>query len=119
VKAWFRIHLSTAVMLSLAAGVLLWANMHVSSMQIHGIFPIDDTPWNETAGWPFKAYTQNLVFRMNEFDKFVPYPTKWHYDYAAYNLLIACAILLVVTFASESITRRRHLNEWPFRTDKK
>jgi len=58
-RRWFRIHLSTAVVLMLAASLLLWANLRKSSSEMLMLLELEREfyirPFYVGRGWPYLA----------------------------------------------------------------
>jgi hypothetical protein len=101
-RHWLQIRLSTAVVLMLTAGVLLWANVHhqwystgksiikADEFQFAGFF----------RGWPFIMQAEPEFLESAES---VPLQPQW----LALNALVSIAILAVVAFAFEYFIHRR------------
>jgi len=92
-RRWFQIHLSTALILMLAASLLLWANV-TPDIEYSG-----SLPWEVCYGWPyiFCGEPGHVVANVEHF-----------FSYKSIILNFACAlsILLLVAIASEWILRR-------------
>src|SRR5688572_10125511 len=97
-RRWFQIHLSTAVVLMLTAGVLLWANLR-SRFQDLGL------PKNfKVSGWPSVAFVHGDAFvsihKLHSPSR-KSWPPKWKFgwkvDGVVMNFLNAVTVLLVVS----------------------
>lgn len=112
-RRWFQIHLSTAVLLVLTAGVLLGLNLESrnGSMVTLGM---SDPPFNEhpqpgmllhygtssyRAGWPKPCYEFYIVDEKSY--------GWWNYSGLAINAATASSIMAAAGLLSEYIIRRR------------
>jgi hypothetical protein len=101
-RKWFQLHLSTLLIVSLAAGAVLWLNLRAFTVEQGGY-----DLWN--CGWPYPMYEIQLfiidcMFDANETLKdstlFLP-------GNLAKNIGVGLAILLCVAVLCESWTRRK------------
>jgi hypothetical protein len=116
-RIWFQIHLSTAIVLMLAAAVLSWLNIHPEesvkvSEQGERLEIVDH-------GWPFN-FSRKVYFRAAASEGgflFVPHPYIDYVDDMPFpgfktemlflNVFLAVFILLLIAFACEFRIRRR------------
>ena len=93
-RPWFQIHLSTAVVLMVVAGGLVWANVALKS--IYGIY--------DSYGWPFDAF----YARSNRSGGYFGIQIEGlHAGPALGNLIVTLAILTAVAVGCEWWVRRR------------
>jgi len=109
-RRWFQIHLSTAVVLMLVAGVLLWAN--VRERQGHRYVTLDSEeaavqsalgihdPYSVVRGWPFthqewlSSKTDIFKSALLAWAEAQVYGNLWYPGSLAMNVLVALVILL-------------------------
>jgi len=109
----FQIHLSTAVVMMIAAGVILRANIVPSVTQhtyFHWKFQKDLKGSNFYYGWPMDVYSEFDAFSSDS-DKLIrgwgkPIPIELA-KRVSVNVAVAFAIIFSVWFASEWWIRRR------------
>jgi len=112
-RARFQIHLSTAIVLMFAAGLLIWANVReriqiITSTYSMGTQRVNFVVW--THGWPFPAYAHSA----DDFKVPVGIPRFLNADESQLNsiciagdALTAILLILVVWFTCEWLIRRR------------
>ena len=106
-RSFWQLHLSTALVLMLVAGVLLWASTQrqwekieppeprvVAGPTYQGLF----SGWQR--GWPFMMQAEPGILENYES---VPLQPKW----LAANLLVSVAILIAIAALLEYLIRRR------------
>ena len=88
--SWFRFHLSTLVVLSLTAGVLMWANMRTSACNTSDIKfePPASGEIRVCAGFPYSYKMWNANDRSQA--------AQWFDQFLIANILNALAILTAV-----------------------
>jgi len=115
-RRWFHIHLSTAIIATLAASLLLWANTYdwfqpASEDQIHPGIP--ETPGSFYYGWPFRAVDQianeydSTRISVKEWRQLKKPSYKLHPALIAANISIALLILATLAAFCEWRIRRR------------
>lgn len=100
-RAWFQLHLSTCVVLMLAAGVLMWANIQF----------IVDLDYGER-GWPWpyyrEVYTIQYIGRSRPLPEFDKWPEPYYMiDSLVMDIGVGIAILAVIAAFCEWLIRRR------------
>jgi len=107
-RSWFQIHLSTAVVLMVVAGVLLWANVvDVSFDNVRVFRPYEHV---EGIGWPLPLYTDPAgdVYWSGPPEYYEQIMLRnWEYSNILINLFTALAILTAVAVGCEGWVRRR------------
>ena len=109
-RRWFQIHLSTAVVLMITSGVLLWANLTTEPEVEMWSVSRNMTNWHTIIrgrGWPIR---RARIFPSNKFPKDVLRRFKqneWEFDAIALNGLIALTILAALGVTLEWMIRRR------------
>lgn len=119
-RAWFQLHLSTCIVLMLAAGALVWANITHVSYEYDGL---SKTHGMRLKGWPLGMLVdQEVRFTSNDgnrpIDNRVMKPLgppeagslpdgSFLVRPALLNLFVAIALLLCAAFACEWLIRRR------------
>ncbi len=96
-RRFFQLHLSTALILMLAASALLWANV-VPEPDSGGMLV-----WALDYGWPMIYRTEPGSIVSNE-------PSWLSYKHLLLNLAGAFAILLVIAAICECALRRKRAN---------
>jgi hypothetical protein len=108
-RKWFQIHLSTAVILVLVAGGLLYVNLSPAHRQGSPLdWPLyaDDDDWYYEAndcGWPWILHS----------DFIAKYPAgtstlaQWNHSNLFLNSLTALVLLIICAGSSEYLIRRR------------
>lgn len=122
-RRWFQIHLSTAIILTLAAGVVLWANT-AANLSRYDVSDIWDTAHRTGVriffvsdqdtdyGWPKVAYeiidyNYHPLGGLSSPDPTpAPILTRWNTDGVLIDALGAGFVLLVVTLGCEAFVRR-------------
>jgi hypothetical protein len=111
-RRWFQFHLMTAILVMLLAGALSWANSRMRPVGNSGDIVVPEDIVAEgwlgmQWGWPFCFYERVQP------DSFGPsltplasWPTEFHWQALAWDILIAVAILLGAAFLCEAILRR-------------
>ena len=101
----FQIHLSTAIVLMIAAGIVLWANTGGrASPNIKGY---SGGGWLEQRyGWPSEAARTYLPVEGGEWS-IETSDTVWRIQGVAIDLAVALVILFAVGFVCERLIRRR------------
>ena len=96
-RAWFQLHLSTAIVLMFVAGGLLWANIRVQ--EVSSIYPF---PFliEYARGWPMLYLNYSRVGAP-------PNDQYWTWLNLLINLLCSIGLLTVVAAISERVLRRR------------
>jgi len=111
-RRWFQFHLATALLLTLVAGALLWANIRsrpvtdvVFVLEAYGNLPrmkiegYPDTTEGAAHGWPWVAY-------------------RWfeaHYNGFKFSKLYKQSVCLNVGFAVMSLATTAVISEWLIR----
>lgn len=102
-RAWFQLHLSTCVVLMLAAGVLMWANAipQVKTWSEPGV-----EKGRRTHGFPLPIYEVSMTDK--GFGKGIfPSNAEWSVTNGVINTLIACALLSLLAYLVERFICRR------------
>ena len=93
----FQVHLSTAIWLSLAAGVILWMNIGEFEPEFAGggeLF-LKGVPAHRVYGWP-----QEFLYSTEKW-------SLWDYQKLIFDLAVTMTILLTVWFVCERRIRRQ------------
>jgi len=98
-RPWFRFHLLTLVLTSLAAGAALWANVRKKWESGHAPTPIDALFEGYCRGWPFIMQCKAGPLESAED---CPLQVKW----LILNVMVSLSILCVVALVSETLLRR-------------
>src|SRR5690348_13672742 len=108
-RRFFQIHLSTAAVLMLVAGVLVWANMRHQLWELAPLGPQSSVVTYEVCGWPFECGLLLPSFSAagQQYDAH----SEWVFAQAVYNALIALAILASVCVACEWLIRRGQMTD--------
>jgi hypothetical protein len=70
-RPWFRIHLSTAIVLMFFAGGLIWANL-ITQYAPSNVIPYFTQAFDAERGWPVAYYRENIhVFVNRTIDEMV------------------------------------------------
>jgi len=105
-RSWFRIHLSTALALTLVTGGLLWLNTAVDNRSLDPYESVSSDGFGElpplVQGWPFHC----RIWRVGFFS-FAYYYYEWRILALLANILVAVALLALVAFVLEIFLRRR------------
>ena len=100
-RRWFQIHLSTAVVLMITAGVLMWANLR----EQRGGTKCRPHEWGFYYGWPislFESLGSDITCESDHTERQVQ---------MVVNILVSFAILAAVGFTCEWWARRRKPKE--------
>ena len=105
-RSWLQLQLSTLLILSFAASVLLWANLHAVHVDTGDGFDLAN------CGFPypikeFRYFVIDCMFDPNETLKDSTYYLPWN---IAKNVGVGMAILAVVATVCEMRVRRRTRN---------
>jgi len=110
-RAWFQIHLSTAIVMMFVAGGLMWMNMRLQRFED---LPFDANKqeylkigWIEAYGWPKYAFIRCPLYGGSAVYREMGVNESFLLSYAAINLATAITILLLTTFLCERQIRRR------------
>ena len=113
-RAWFQLHLSTAILLMFVAGGLVWANIGTLNAEtidfdIHGGDPLDWIPIKKTMrsfGWPLLFYgAPEMHVSMARVYCFTG--TSILAAPMIFDILFACTLIIVTAFLSGWRIRRR------------
>ena len=100
-RNYFRIHLSTAIVLMLTAGVLLWAHLSATSYDYVRKFNVSEVEaqisvsWGSAYGWPFRCCWVDID------------GTRWDYPDLICDVLVTLGILGLVKVLCEWWIRLR------------
>ena len=121
-KQWFQLSLSSAVIVTLSTGMMLWANLRprtiAESYYVESGHNSVSTIFGGTAyGWPFQVYFRNA--EGGEYDQIAKYGTsagpriELRHLNGLYNVLFVLAILIleVVCFEVCVLSLRRYLSQ--------
>lgn len=109
-RAWFQLHLSTCVVLMLAAGVLVWANVRQKgTMELPGQM----TVYRDYRGFPLSFYKESEIHWRNDSPGVPPLAPEKHlrieYGALGADIAVTLAILALSAIACEYfILRRAH-----------
>jgi hypothetical protein len=114
-RRWFQIHLSTAVVLMLAAGILLWANIgrsreYIVDYDFTRTPPLPILNSYVSYGWPVSAELgpPSILFVVDGSGINLPIELpRTNYARAWLNVPIALALLMLMCVACEHIVGRR------------
>ena len=101
---FWQIHLSTAILLALSAGGLLFLNLRQGGLDdVDRMF--NGTPY----GWPSVAATEYWVPDMRRWNprQEYPHPLEWNAGGLIINAAVAVAVIGSVAFVAEYLIRRR------------
>jgi len=126
----FQIHLSTAIVMMIVAGVLIWANVaprqfddsrtfnnyeRITAGDITGFFYYPSV-WTTECGWPTTMSTKHTVLHSVKTPEFqeisvnsprgILESREWHLG-TIINTVVALFILFLIWFACEWLIRRR------------
>lgn len=96
-RAWFQIHLSTAIVLMFVAGGLMWANSTVA-MRFR---------YERVYGFPFPAIYSHPMEIGDSIDSLHVQPAGIDWFCLAGNIFVGLYLLRLTAFLSEYIIRRR------------
>jgi len=94
-RRWFRIHLSTAIVLMFVAGAVLWANTIPQDGGYYQLFYPPEMFVKRAFGFPLKFLIVSDV-----------HSGMWNYGALTANIVAALTILSAVTFVCEWRIRR-------------
>jgi hypothetical protein len=97
-RAWFQIHLSTAILMMFVAGGLMWANV-VEDISYYWVQPYVGDPIRlelRKQGWPIR-FTEYYLYDSQK-------PNYWK---CAADFATALVILAAIAFVCEYFIRRR------------
>ena len=111
-RAWFQLHLSTAIVMMFVAGGLLWANLIVTRIEEPGKkdWYRNGPPkygWLEYYGWPKPAFTRFPIWVGSAVWRESGVNETFVWQYAAIDVATAAAVLFATLFACEWLVRRR------------
>ena len=104
-RPWFQIHLSTAVVLMVVAGVLVWANVRKPVVLIRNSRIIE----LDRMGWPWNAESSIGGYLDQTPDQAIRNARLRYFGTSEFylNLITALAILTAVAVGCEYLIRRR------------
>jgi len=108
-RGWFQIHLSTAIVLMLSAGALLYLNMRPQTLKYEGIPSSLHRHFTEhtTHGFPLpiSTYSKSWAEAPSPVPSSVNEDHVWSWPALTFDFLTAISGLLIVAFISELLTR--------------
>lgn len=110
-RAWFQLHLSTAIVLMLAAGVLVWANVRNGEYEY---FSLSGHYGEIRYGWPMPAVSAEFYTKLSGSERSLfekPYELTsfpvFHSIGLLVDVLIVVLALVTAGIACEACFRRR------------
>ena len=112
-RAWFQIHLSTAIVMMFVAGGLMWANFRMRSLRDDSIYLLggDESDHSRyyVRGWPVVFLHTKVPTRSEGMFIGAPktYDGEWIVDGLIFDPLFAVFVTISVGLVSEFFIRRR------------
>ena len=95
-RRWFQIHLSTMLIVSFSAGVLLWMNFGLTSLG--------------PMGWPFHYYSYDWTYFDGVVGGYHVTPTQGDLFWVAVDIMIGTGILVCIAITCEARNRKPRID---------